>query len=628
MIRISTYSRLSLGLVSLLFLILSGAYFLNLIPDKKELLIAKRQSMVESLAVVCTKSAERGYIDTLEDTLRAFVERNDGVLSAALRKADNTLLAEAGQHDMYWQDVIPDRSTPTHVSVPIYQGDKTWGNVEVVFKAIGGTGFFGYFQDPNVQLTLFVLIVGFILYRLFLKRVLKQMDPTSVVPPRVRAALDTMVEGIALLDHHARIVLTNENLSRKAQKPIEQLVGLSIDEFNWEPVDQKDKDAPFPWTRTLDTKKRQIGVPLQHFDENGRRSLYMVNTSPIIDQVGRIRGVLATFDDVTQVEEKNTQLKQMVQQLQNYSDKIKQQNLKLEFLATRDHLTGCHNRRSFFDAFNKDFSSALRYKHALACVMMDIDHFKSVNDTHGHAAGDNVLRGVSTRVLQMVRKMDTVGRYGGEEFCIILPHMNLEKAIQAAERFRAKIEEKDFSGIKVTASFGVASLGINLERPEELIDQADRALYEAKKSGRNRVVAWRLGSKELPCKETDQTLDSGETVDNHQTAPAEEAPQPSAEVSREAANRTVVRIINDDRALPASAESGEGNAKAIKLVHAGLSEAGRNGMQATGTDEGAAVQLNKNGGWGGDGEAEEPRQLANRRSMKQVAKVLNVRSQN
>lgn len=166
-------------------------------------------------------------------------------------------------------------------------------------------------------------------------------------------------------------------------------------------------------------------------------------------------------------------------------------NKKLDYLAARDPLTNCYNRRFLIDHMNDDFSDLAQLKKRNYFVIMtDIDYFKAVNDTHGHTAGDTVLRGVAETLQKAVRKNDIVARFGGEEFCIILPDVSLEKALIIAETIRQKIESSQFDGISVTCSFGVTSIQFEAESPTKLIDQADIALYNAKSKGRNQVSLW------------------------------------------------------------------------------------------------------------------------------------------
>ena len=166
----------------------------------------------------------------------------------------------------------------------------------------------------------------------------------------------------------------------------------------------------------------------------------------------------------------------------------------LRVQATRDSLTQLWNRRAIFDILSRELSRAHRDTRPLGVLIADLDYFKSVNDSHGHVAGDTVLRQVASRMSAAVRPYDSVGRYGGEEFLLVLPGCGDEAALQSAERLRLAVNSSQIAlspslNIGVTASFGATSLplGVNAT-PEAVIRLADQALYQAKEAGRNRSV--------------------------------------------------------------------------------------------------------------------------------------------
>ncbi|MBF0228476.1 MAG: GGDEF domain-containing protein [Desulfamplus sp.] len=170
---------------------------------------------------------------------------------------------------------------------------------------------------------------------------------------------------------------------------------------------------------------------------------------------------------------------------------------KLTNAATIDPLTGCYNRREFEVQIKKSIATAKRLQTPLSVFMFDIDHFKKVNDTYGHQAGDAVLQKVSAIVKSSVRSGDILARYGGEEFIAILPTTSKLEAIELADRLRQKIEEQtiitDAGTIRVTASFGISSLNPSYERPDsadiiKLVEDADSMMYKAKLNGRNTVM--------------------------------------------------------------------------------------------------------------------------------------------
>ena len=173
----------------------------------------------------------------------------------------------------------------------------------------------------------------------------------------------------------------------------------------------------------------------------------------------------------------------------------------VEQLAVTDELTGLFNRRGFFQLGEREFERALRFNRSLAALMFDIDHFKRVNDAHGHPVGDQVLRALADSVRQNTRGIDVAGRYGGEEFVLLLPETPLQEAVQIADRLRQSIADLsvpicpangDFPPVKIhiTVSIGVAVALPGIRNLADLLERADHAMYRGKDFGRNRVVVW------------------------------------------------------------------------------------------------------------------------------------------
>ena len=165
--------------------------------------------------------------------------------------------------------------------------------------------------------------------------------------------------------------------------------------------------------------------------------------------------------------------------------------------ATRDGLTRIFNKKYFLDTLRKEFAYCLRHRVALSLVMFDVDHFKRINDTYGHPAGDYVLTRIAQKINETVRAEDLFTRYGGEEFALMLRESAVDKALRCAERCRRAIDAAEFqfqgTPIKVTISLGVATLfDSDYSQPEELVSAADKYLYRAKRAGRNRVDAMQI----------------------------------------------------------------------------------------------------------------------------------------
>ncbi|HEX5670267.1 MAG TPA: diguanylate cyclase [Sulfuricurvum sp.] len=169
---------------------------------------------------------------------------------------------------------------------------------------------------------------------------------------------------------------------------------------------------------------------------------------------------------------------------------LKKQHDTLVSIAMRDQLTGLYNRHYLSDALSKKMAQAKRHGEALAMIMIDIDHFKNVNDTFGHLIGDLILKAVAEVLLTSARKEDIAARFGGEEFVLVLDNCTADDALIKAELLRSKVQALKPEGIEVTASFGVAQLDASIDHYENLLKNADTALYTAKEAGRNRVILY------------------------------------------------------------------------------------------------------------------------------------------
>ncbi|MFA4918937.1 MAG: diguanylate cyclase [Thermodesulfovibrionales bacterium] len=164
---------------------------------------------------------------------------------------------------------------------------------------------------------------------------------------------------------------------------------------------------------------------------------------------------------------------------------------KVEVLAITDPLTHLYNRRHFENHIENEFASTARYKSPATCLMIDVDYFKRVNDEYGHRTGDIVLKEISDIIKSCLRKVDTVARWGGEEFVVLLPRTKKEDSYVAAERILNTISEYTFTGVnrQITVSIGIAGIpDPSIDTAEKLVDASDVAMYEAKSSGRNRIV--------------------------------------------------------------------------------------------------------------------------------------------
>ncbi|MDH5191729.1 MAG: GGDEF domain-containing protein [Gammaproteobacteria bacterium] len=492
--NISVVTRISLGLVLMTISILLIADITGILPNENKAVLESRKKTCETLALQLSLYAENNKTREMQTLVRAIVERNDDILSAAMRryysKDDSKLIVATSEHEKLWIPPEDGKSTPTHAQIPIFKGNGQWGAVELLFTPINSSGFLGLDINPVYKLLAFVALFGFLGYMFFMRRTLKHLDPTAIIPSRVKYALDALSEGIILMDQNGRIVLANNTFTENAGKEETELMGKKPSDWGWKKPHTDELIETYPWMESINTKEIHTGIPMAFSKQGHDEKIFMVNSSPILGADGKIKGAIATFDDVTQLEEKNTQLETTLQLLELSYDEINKKNNELQILASHDPLTGCLNRRAFFEKFESDLARAKRSHSNICCIMTDIDHFKNVNDTYGHAEGDKILIEVSNKLKESLRKGDMLCRYGGEEFCFMLWDTNLDEAAEIADRIRLSITTITNCQTRVTSSFGVSSRIFGAKTPEELINQADEALYIAKENGRNRVIRW------------------------------------------------------------------------------------------------------------------------------------------
>ena len=213
-----------------------------------------------------------------------------------------------------------------------------------------------------------------------------------------------------------------------------------------------------------------VRVTIKNYAKSGREYWLDVSILALRNEAGEVTHFVAIERDVTEQKE-----------LEH----------KLETLSRTDPLTGLLNRRSLEEYLAKEYSRFTRHAVKFSLLLLDIDHFKSINDQHGHTVGDRVLKMLAESCSDSLRKHDIVARYGGEEFCVVLPYTRCETAAILAEKLRTRIANQTLKvgaeDITVTASIGVSEIKAADKTPDDILERADAALYEAKQSGRNRV---------------------------------------------------------------------------------------------------------------------------------------------
>ncbi len=479
--------------------LLAGDFFFSYLPDREQEKARERQRVSDILSTPVVDLLSRGETDRLTNLLESTVRQDKDMISVGVRRSDGQLIVATADHPKVAR---VDRNAPIEANstlVSIDTASGPWGSIEARF-APPAAGILAFLQrNPGIAAVLTIIFGGSLSIGLYMRRVLQQFDPNAVIPERVSMAFDVMTEGVAIVDAEGRIALVNRRLRELGGLGDMRLTAVSLSNLPWlshilpEALDQH------PWHRCIRSGQRVTGHELvidlssEMAGHASELRHIVVNCAPIADGSHRVRGCMVTFDDVSDLHRTNHELAVAMEHLRESRAEVEQKAADLERLASVDYLSGVLNRRAFAAHGKAIFARMKEGRRPLACLMVDIDFFKKVNDTFGHGVGDDVIRMMATVLSNGARERDLVGRFGGEEFCMLLPDTGISTARDIAENLRETVQRTlrtsvaGLKGNEVTISIGLAVLERRHLDVTELIESADAALYEAKGSGRNRV---------------------------------------------------------------------------------------------------------------------------------------------
>lgn len=305
----NTRAYVSFGLCGMTLSLLLAAGFFGLVPDRISALRDSRATVAEVVAASSTALITAGDARGLEALLTLLVGRNPDMASVVVRRHDGVVVLSVGDVLGASRDVGSTYSIEQHVKVPILAGENRWGQLELGFRPLNGQGFAGFLQHPWVKLFSAVFVGGFFAYYFYLGRVLRQLDPSQAVPARVRSALDTLAEGLLIIDRRQHIVLANSALAAVMGEPHDRLVGRHVRDLAWLGPDGAALAADaHPWRQSLVSGRHVNHVMLNFMDAGGCLRTFMANCSPILGSGVKPNGVLISLDDVTRLEEKKVEL--------------------------------------------------------------------------------------------------------------------------------------------------------------------------------------------------------------------------------------------------------------------------------------------------------------------------------
>jgi diguanylate cyclase (GGDEF)-like protein/PAS domain S-box-containing protein len=497
--------RLAIALVCVGLGVIIGGVWVGVIPDQSPPENRHYRQKCERIALTSALLVRDGRWDELGGIMQAIVDQDAELVAVAIDTPQHRLfVADSQPHRPDSSTVEPDARRaasenepggldhPPSTSLALIRDGVVYGKAEFYHRFPLAYGWHAFARHPLLRLFAFFVIAGVGMYTLFVIRMMHGFEVTQVVPDRVRDAIDALSEGLLVMDERERILLANRAFSKTVGLSQESLLGRRAGSLPWI-CSEFSSAEDLPWVRAIASGQPQTEQLMRYRLPNGRTRFFSIYASPVQSSASRLGGALVTFRDVTQFEEHRAELEQMLAMLRHSRDEISCKNRELEILATQDALTGCLNRRALFEGLDRQWRDASQDGGAITCVMVDVDHFKAINDRYGHQVGDTVLQKVGQLLRAAFPSPSLVCRYGGEEFCLILPGLDMAAAVAQAEAARREIESIRLTGVpglRMTVSIGLSDLGQGASEPHQLIHQADRSLYAAKEHGRNRIVPY------------------------------------------------------------------------------------------------------------------------------------------
>lgn len=466
----------------------------NLFPDPREREAGWRQAHAESATAQVLFLLERNLTPELQRTLELAAKADARIRSIGIRRSDGSVMVQTREHVRYWHPPADGRSTLTDVVVPISTPSARWGQLEMSFEP-EAKGVLAMLAKYPLAIALgHFALVGALLYWLYLRRAMVLLDPSAVIPERIRAAYDVMTEGVALLDARGRILMVNTAFHGLPPSPWPDVVGKKLSSLPWLAAGLPADSSRHPWALAMRSGQASSGHELCVGTEAATARRLILNCAPIADRDGRPRGCIVTFDDVSALQRTNEQLAVALSELQSSKLEIERKNLELEKLASHDNLSGCLTRGAGLVKGEALLDAAVSQEAPLSCMLIDIDSFKSVNDSYGHAKGDQMIRLIGQSLVTTLEDPAVAVRHGGDEFVAFVPGHDLKACHRLAEQLRADLHQRSARlaveelAPHVTVSIGVAQWdGTTMQSLADLIAAADEALYEAKAQGRNCV---------------------------------------------------------------------------------------------------------------------------------------------
>ncbi|MFN7841956.1 MAG: diguanylate cyclase [Pirellula sp.] len=481
--KIKITYKMAIILAAMSFGPMMAGHLVNLLTPDLQRIQVERSEAGQKIAMSCSKHLAGSDQIRLQRACRESLLTIDQLQSLRILRYDGLVLYSSPDHLRFWTLTPEAPSDLNQIRIPLIKGESVYAEIELAFEPVS------YFWSSNYIRWATILGFGFSLsvgsFAFFLSRALGVLDPKNAVPKRVRNTLDTIVGGVVILDEQGKILLANDSFARWLNLSVDEVAEKELSSLSW----TREEEGVWPWELAILHKAPKTGIKL-HLSACDKEYTFMVNATPVFDGNEILTGALVSFEDISLMEEQRQHLLDVLRDLEVSREQIRRQNEVLHELATRDGLTGALNRRALFEKVEAIWEKRNEGNRGLITIMMDVDHFKKLNDQHGHTAGDAVLKDVVKVVSKIVDGRAVLSRYGGEEFCVIMQKATISEGEAMAEEIRAGIQTCLAEPYKVTASLGVSSSIFNAPNIGAQIEQADQGLYAAKRGGRNAFRTW------------------------------------------------------------------------------------------------------------------------------------------
>ena len=481
--KIKITYKMAIILATMSFGPMMAGNLVNLLTPDLQKIQVERSEAGQKVAMNCSKHMAGSDQIKLQRACRESLLTINQLQSLRILRHDGLVMYSSPDHHQYWNLSPEAPSDLNQVRIPLLKGDSVYAEIELAFEPVNS------FWSSSFVRWAMILGFGFSInagsFAFFLSRSLGVLDPKNAVPKRVRNTLDTIVGGVVILDDKGKILLANDSFARWLNLSVDGVAEKELSSLSW----NREEEGAWPWELAIQQKAPKTGIKL-NLSACDKEYTFMVNATPVFDGNEMLTGALVSFEDISLMEEQRRHLLDVLRDLEASREQIRRQNEVLHELATRDGLTGALNRRALFEKVEAIWEKRNEGDRGLITIMMDVDHFKKLNDQHGHTAGDAVLKDVVKVVSKIVEGRAILSRYGGEEFCVIMQKATIDEGEALAEEIRAGIQTCLAEPYKVTASLGVSSSIFNAPNIGAQIEQADQGLYAAKRGGRNTFRTW------------------------------------------------------------------------------------------------------------------------------------------